>query len=169
MSNELDIRLGAKIMRNAVALTLALTFLAFTSVGYTEHVIDSSKNPQYLFVMSAKSGSFDGKTVTLNDVPAVIYFSDRPNRIAGHMSLKEFFEIWSKGADSFKADPPNATLSILGEKGNENAVVEISNPKIEGDAISFRVRLLKGNIPNSFGASSVFIDPEYLHPGVYVS
>jgi len=156
-------------MSRITVLTAAILSLAFTSVCYSQHVIDEGKKPQYLFVLSAKSGSFDGKTVTLNDVPAVIYFSDRPNRIAGHVSLKKFVAGWAKGSDSFKADPPNATLSVLDEKGNKNAVVELSNPKVKGNSITFKVRLLEGKISKSFSASSFFIDMspvpfEILHP-----
>ncbi|MCP4229153.1 MAG: hypothetical protein GY771_03270 [bacterium] len=40
--------------------------------------------------MSAVSGSCDGETLTLNDVPAVVYFSDRPYRIAGYVSEEQF-------------------------------------------------------------------------------
>jgi len=103
----------------AVMLTLV------TGLVFAEHVIDDSKEPSYLFVISGTSGSLDGDTLTLNGVPNVIYFSDRPNRIAGHMSLSEFIEMWNKGNDSFKADPPNATLSVLKKEGSQNVVVEL--------------------------------------------
>jgi hypothetical protein len=42
---------------------------------FAEHVIDDSKNPGYLFVLSATSGSLKGDTLTLNGVPNVIYIS----------------------------------------------------------------------------------------------
>lgn len=145
-------------MNRIVVFITAIISLVFTSVGYSQHVIDESKKPQFLSVMSAKSGSFDGKTVTLNDVPTVIYFSDRPNRIAGHLGLKKFVAGWAKGVDSFKVDPPNATLSIFDIKGNKDAVIEISAPKLKGTSITFKVRLLEGKIPESFGNSSLFID-----------
>ena len=114
--------------------------------------------PSYLFVLSGESGSFEGDTLTLNDVPLVVYFSDRPYRVAGHMSLEKFVELWGKGSDSFKADPPNATLSIFGEQGNKDVVVELMEPRIKEATLVFRVRLLKGNIAKSFGAASIFID-----------
>ncbi len=62
-----------------------------------ENVIDDSKNPGYLFVISGMSGSLDGDKLTLNGVPNVIYFSDRPDRVAGHLSLKKFVEIVEPG------------------------------------------------------------------------
>ena len=125
-------------------------------------MIGSSEKPEYLFVLSAKSGSFDGEKLTLTGVPSVLYFSDRPYRVAGHTTLEKFVEAWSKGSDSFKADPPNATLSMATQKGDKNIVIEISNPEIEGDGVRFKVRVLKGSIPNSFGPYSLFIDDECL-------
>ena len=88
--------------------TVMLTLV--TGLVFAEHVIDDSNNTGYLFVISGTSGSLDGDKLTLNGVPNVIYFSDRPARKAGHLSVSEFIEMWDKGVDSFKADPPNATL-----------------------------------------------------------
>jgi len=122
------------------------------------HVIDSKENPEYLFVLSASSGSYDGETLTLNDVPLVIYFSDRPERIAGHMSLEKFVESWGQGADGFKTDPPNATLSILAEEGSEDVVVELSNPVVQGNSIKLDVRVLNGKMPSNFDVCSLFVD-----------
>ena len=131
--------------------------LAVTIVG-AEHVIGCKDKPEFLFALSAQSGSFDGKTLTLKDIPLVIYFSDRPNRISGHISLKKFVKLWGKGTDSFKVDPPNATLSILDESGNRNAVIEISTPVLIKKTITFTVDILQGTIPTSFSAGSLFID-----------
>jgi len=97
-------------MRHATILgifTVMLTLI--TGLVFAEHVIDDSKEPRYLFVISGTSGSLDGDTLTLNGVPNVIYFSDRPARIAGHISLEKFVYSWNKGSDSFKADPPCPT------------------------------------------------------------
>ena len=67
-----------------------------------EHVVDDARNPGYLYVISGTSGSLEGDKLTLNGVPSVIYFSDRPARIAGHMSLSSFIKMWNKGSDSFR-------------------------------------------------------------------
>ena len=108
--------------------------------------------------MSSESGSFEGDTLTLNDVPLVVYFSDRPNRIAGHMSLESFVESWGKGPNSFKSDPPNATLSIMDEAGDKNIVVELSHPEVKSEGIQYHVRILSGELPASFKTCSLFVD-----------
>ena len=121
-----------------------------------EHVIDDSKNPGYLFVISGTSGSLDGDKLTLNSVPNVVYFTDRPHRVAGHLSLEKFVESWNKGVDSFKADSPNATLSVL--KNEEIAVVELLSVEQKTGSLVFKVAVLEGRIPKSYKILSLFID-----------
>ncbi len=135
-----------------VMLTLA------TGLVFAEHVIDDSKNTGYLFVISGTSGSLDGDTLTLNGVPNVIYFSDRPARKAGHLSLEKFVEAWDKGDDSFKTDPPNATLSVLKKYGAKNVVVELMSVKQKSGSVVFKVVVLEGVFPVEFNTGSLFID-----------
>ncbi|MDA2920406.1 hypothetical protein MYX76_13100 [Desulfobacterota bacterium AH_259_B03_O07] len=132
---------------------------------FAEHVIDDSKKPGYLFVLSAASGSLKGDTLTLNGVPNVIYFSDRPARKAGHMSLSEFIEMWDKGVDNFKADPPNATLSVLKKDGAKNVVVELMSVEKKNGSVVFKVAVLEGMSPESFKMSSLFLDGFPFGPG----
>ncbi len=138
----------------AVMLTLV------TGLVFAEHVIDDSKNTGYLFVISGTSGSLDGDTLTLNGVPNVIYFTDRPARKAGHLSLEKFVEMWDKGVDSFKADPPNATLSVLKKEGAKNVVVELMSVEQKRGSVVFKVAVLEGESSlGDFTAGSVlFVD-----------
>jgi len=136
--------------------TVMLTLV--TGLVFAEHVIDDSKNTGYLFVISGTSGSLDGDTLTLNGVPNVIYFTDRPARKAGHLSLEKFVEMWDKGDDSFKADPPNATLSLLKKEGAENGVVELMSVEQKSGSVVFKISVLEGLIPESFKTSTLFID-----------
>ena len=115
----------------ALFIVLAVTpFLALeTSAEEKQHM----SGAELLFVQNSKSVSFDKGTMTLNDVsPSTTFFSDRPERLAGHIPTTHFLHIWAEGSDSFKNDPPNANLSILGEKeGVTNIIVEISNPRLD--------------------------------------
>ena len=131
---------------------------------FAENVIDDSKNPSYLFVISGTSGSLDGDKLTLKGVPNVIYFSDRPARKAGHLSLEKFVEMWDKGDDSFKADPPNATLSVLKKEGAKNVVVELMSVEQKSDSVVFKISVLEGLIPDSLEISTLFIDVVYMQP-----
>lgn len=136
--------------------TVMITLLP--GLVFADHVIDDSKNTSYLFVVSGMSGSLDGDTLTLNGVPNVIYFSDRPVRKAGHMTLISFVEMWKNGSDSFKANPPNATLSVLTEDGDENIVVKLVSVDQSSGSIKMPVVVLDGTVPQKFKAATLFID-----------
>ena len=146
-------------MRHATIVGIFTVMLTLApGLVFAENVIDDSKNPGYLFVLSATSGSLKGDTLTLNGVPNVIYFSDRPHRIAGHLSLEKFVESWNKGSDSFKADPPNATLSVLKKDGANNIVVELTSVEQKNGSLYFKVVELEGNVTGLFERSSLYID-----------
>ncbi|MEX0999427.1 MAG: hypothetical protein WD000_05635 [Thermodesulfobacteriota bacterium] len=116
----------------------------------------------FLFVQSAEGVSFDKEkgTMTLKGVaPSMTFFADRPERAAGHVPTSHFVKMWSEGQDSFKADPPNANLSILGDKeGATNIVVEIMNPQFKDGNITYDVKVLDGEPPAEGGLSALFID-----------
>ena len=117
---------------------------------------------QLLFVQNAIDVVMRKDRLTLIGVnPTTIFFSDRPKRIAGHMSTEEFVLDWQKetGKESFKANPPNAALSVFGEDEIVDAVVTLKNPRLSGGALIYDIDLLEdeGQIPA--GPASLFIDP----------
>jgi len=113
---------------------------------------------ELLFVQSAMTGSFDGKTLRLKGVGPTIWFSDRPLRLAGHVPTGEFVHKWTAGVGDFIKDNPNATLSIFGKTDVDSAVVVLSNPILAGHSLSYDIKVLNGQVPASFGESSLFID-----------
>ena len=140
-----------------------LVLIAFFAVGgakaaQTEDAeakaVDDEVN--WLFVMNARSGSFDGKILILRDVPPTLMFSDRPFRIWGHMSTPELIDAVSKGPNSFTKDPPNAVLSTLGGDVPMSATVVLHKPTVKGDSLSFPVEVLEGDIPKQFAGASLF-------------
>jgi hypothetical protein len=118
-----------------------------------------SKNVDVLFVQNAKNVSFDqGKLVLRGVNPVAVCFTDRPARMAGHMQTSKFVPLWSQGKDSFLKDNPNATLSVFGGDNVSDLVVELSNPQLFGDDLTYDVRLLEGTPPANGGACALFID-----------
>ena len=115
---------------------------------------------ELLFVQNAEAVVYENGTLTLKGVsPSVIFFSDRPQRVAGHVVLPGFLQAWDEGKDSFADDPPNAALSIVGEGQVTNVLVEIANPQLQGDELSYEVvQILEGELPATGGTSSLFID-----------
>jgi hypothetical protein len=120
---------------------------------------EAAKKADFLFVQNANSIHYaDGKLTLKGVSPTTIMFSDRPERIAGHMATTRFVPFWSKGKDSFLADPPNATLSIVDEDQVNDVVVELRDPVLKGDELSYNVRVLEGEMPAKGGPVSLFID-----------
>lgn len=124
-----------------------------------------------LGVINAKSASLaEGKLVLEGIAGNVIVFADRPVRAAGHEDMNLFIARWSDGKDSFAKDPPNATISVLGgdKDGVADAVVTISNPKLEGDKLTFDAKVLEGDLKGIKGPAALFIDWWAVTPGGYV-
>jgi hypothetical protein len=118
-----------------------------------------SKNVDVLFVQNAKNMSFsEGKLVLRGVNPVTVCFTDRPARMAGHMQTSKFVPLWSQGKDSFLKDNPNATLSVFGGDNVSDLVVELSNPQLSGDDLTYDARLLEGTPPAIGGACALFID-----------
>ena len=87
------------------------------------------KMADFLFVQNAQGIVYENGKMTLKGVaPLTVAFSDRPERIAGHLSTKEFIPFWSEGKDSFLKDPPNANVSILDGGKVTDVVVVLSDP-----------------------------------------
>lgn len=121
----------------------------------------STENVDYLFVQTARRVTFDRATnmMTLHDVsPITVFFSDRPERIAGNMSTTSFVPFWSRGTDSFAVNPPNADISILEGQNLRQVVAVLESPTLAGQNLSYRLRILQGEMPAAAGEVSVFID-----------
>ncbi len=115
-----------------------------------------------MFVQVASSSTSSDGVLTLSGMsPTTLYFSDRPERVVGHMTNEQFVEGWSLGDDNFAADPPNAVLSYIdaGENRPEDCVVVLNHPKADTDSIRYSYQLLEGSLPRSSGACTLFIDP----------
>jgi len=118
-----------------------------------------SKNVDVLFVQNAKNVSFsEGKLVLRGVNPVTVCFTDRPSRMAGHMQTSRFVPLWSQGKDSFLKDNPNATLSVFSGDNVSDLVVELSNPQLSGDDLTYDARILEGSPPANGGACALFID-----------
>lgn len=139
----------------SVPLFLLTVFLALPAAAGT--VYDGSKQPEMLWVQTAAAISHSGDELTLHGVPGTVYFSDRPYRLYGHMTNSEFAEQVMKLA---RVDPPNAALSTLG--GEDVVILELLEaPVVTGGerTVTWKVRLLSGQLPDRVGPGTLFIDP----------
>ncbi len=142
--------------RRKLITTAALAGMAAASTSTRAQ----AKQADFLFVQNAASMSYaDGKLTLKGVSPVTVFFSDRPERIAGNMATQVFVPFWNDGKDSFAKDNPNANLSVLEkDKFNADIVVTLSNPVLKGDQLSYDVKVLEGTMPASGGPASLFID-----------
>jgi hypothetical protein len=115
------------------------------------------------------------RVLTLHGVSAqMVWFSDRPARKSGQLSTRLFAREWA--GFGFRADPPNAALSLLGaDRRSDTVVVELlSRPRYDRAKRTMRyvLRVLpeaSGNlagfeagrdarVARRFRAASLFID-----------
>ena len=128
----------------------------------TDDIEQTLEDIEALFAQTAREMTTDGDKVTFHGLsPATLYFSDRPQRVVGHFTTKQFIEEWGEGENSFAADPPNAVISFV-EKGDatpEDAIVVLKDPQLDGDKLTYTVDMLEGSLPAKGELVSVFIDP----------
>ena len=129
----------------------------------TQVLAEQLETEESMFVQTAEGINSDGETLTLHGItPSTLYFSDRPQRVVGHMSTDDFVDLWSVGDNSFEADPPNAVLAFLepGADAPEDVVVVLKRPNLDGAGnLSYSIDALEGAVPADAGPVTLFIDP----------
>lgn len=147
------------------SVTLGLLAIAAASSSAVSQVgsgvgPDTLPKVEMLFVQSAKGALLVNNKLTLTGVSkTTVFFSDRPQRIAGHLATTEMIPLWSEGKDSFLKNPPNATLSVFtADDKVVNVVVVLRNPVLIGDQMTYDVTVTQGTLPPNVDAASLFID-----------
>jgi hypothetical protein len=129
----------------------------------TDVLAEQLETEESMFVQTAQGVDSDGDTLTLRGItPSTLYFSDRPQRVVGHMSTADFVDLWAIGDNSFETDPPNAVLSFLEPGGDvpEDAVVVLTKPNLDGKGdLAYSIEVLEGTVPAHTGPVTLFIDP----------
>lgn len=140
-------------------LAVASIAAVATQRSWADGTNDDEKMVEFLFVQNASSITLkDGRLKLEGVAPDTLYFSDRPDRIVGRVTTKQYVDHWSVGGNSFADDPPNAVLSIQQEPESKDIVVVLRNPKLEGAELVYDVDVLDGDKVASGEASALFID-----------
>jgi hypothetical protein len=114
---------------------------------------------EVLYVQTAHSMSAENGSITLHRLaPSTLFFSDRPDRVTGHIRTTEFVDTWDKGDDSFASTPPNAVLSIFQPDEVLDVVVVLTDPQLSSDTLTYNVEVLDGELPATGGECALFID-----------
>jgi len=150
-------------LNKLIALAGALIF-SLPPMGRAEEKKKTDETKvQLMFVQTADDLKADGNTLRLVNVgQQTLYFSDRPARVAGHLTMPAYLDEWKagEGPDNFSSDPPNATISVYESGHHENtlAVVKISHPVVDGKDLVYSYKLIEGTMPKAGGATALFID-----------
>ena len=149
----------------ALATIITLPQVAFARVpAKSAPVAISQQKVELLFVQNSSGIEYDKTKGTLrmkNIGRSTLFFTDRPVRMAGHYHTRdEFLHLWSEGPDSFAKSPPNATLSMLevGKADLQNAVINLKNPRMQGQDLLYDITVIEGTVPQSAGDAVLFID-----------
>ena len=165
------------LTRLAVSLSLAglgcsLPITAMATRSADTHTVVSAKSTQkasFLFVLRAHHGviakTSGGYTLTLKGMDdKVLYFSDRPVRKAGFITMTRFMGGWAKGKDSFKDNPPNAAIVHAALKSNEKGIaqavpLELTNPVRTDNGWTFHLKNLDGKVSiGNYHGITIFVD-----------
>lgn len=145
---------------------LLTPLVVFTVVSFSigtataEDMATDGETVDFLFAQYAKSVTLaDGKLTMKGIQPETLYFSDRPDRIVGRLTTKEFVDyLWKDGKDSFEENPPNAVLAVMSEPVPLDLVVVLKDPVLEGDNLVYTVEVLDGPDSGEGMANALFID-----------
>lgn len=110
--------------------------LACFSVSFVFAQAKVKTKPSLLFVIAAQSAKVTrchaAYRLTMEH-PHINYFTDRPYRQVGSVSVVDFVSNWTKGVHSFKKDHPNAAfvagLDLQGSRKEVRRFVELSKPQ----------------------------------------
>lgn len=148
----------SRILGHRIAV-LVVAIVVLAAAGCSDSDDESTGGTEDLFVVNAASGSLEGSTLTLRGVPSVVYFTDRPERDAGHLAIDDYVALWTPPADEDDFAPPNADLSVFDPAGDINAVVVLQSVSSDADEMVFDIQLLEGELPGAtFGPAVLFVD-----------
>jgi hypothetical protein len=94
-----------------------------------------------------KSDAQNG-VMTLYDIPAqTMFFTDRPNRVVGNVPTSAFVSKWTtdRGPGGFASNPRNAAVTVFQSDGAKSAIVELRNPRLDGNKTFLRRACLAGH------------------------
>ena len=143
--------------KKVIFLVAAALAICLFAVAQAE---EKNEMAELLFVQNSHDVSLEKGKLTLKKVgPTTLFFTDRPQRTAGHMTTKDFVDDWGVGENSFAENQPNAALSIFGQDEIVDIVLTLKNPRFEGENLIYDIAVLEEDVGPISGESSLFIDP----------
>ena len=142
-------------------VAIVLTAIGVLALYPVARLATAQTKPSFLFVQSAKMIDYKDGVMTLHGVPAqTMFFTDRPNRVVGNVPTDKFVARWTTdtGPNGFATVPPNAAVTVFQPDGAKTAIVELSNPRLDGNKLSYDVKVLQGIASAQPAEGVLFID-----------
>ena len=150
-------------VRRSVVIVVVLALLAAVPAA-------SAKAPGILYAFDAKRGALvqtsAGHRLSLPAATRVTWFTDRPERRAGVMTLRGLASIWQ--ASGFAADPPNAAVILTVDGQARTHVVELLRPKAVGTSVSFALRVVPSASAAGFRHADGLASGTYRRVAVFI-
>ncbi|WP_147235328.1 hypothetical protein [Ruegeria sp. A3M17] len=146
----------SRILKNASVILASLGLATAAVAGSSD---DNSAPESFLFVESGEKAKLaDGQLILLGVGDEVSVFSDRPYRDAGFITRAELFDIWGKGENNFEENPPNVALTGSVDGKSQVVILEISNPEVSGDQVTYDYTYVEGSDAMVFENPVMVID-----------
>lgn len=130
--------------------------------------VSSGDPTSFLYVQTARTGSFAAGRLEMDGLEPVLYFTDRPQRLYGSIPLAEFTDFFPS---TFRSDPPNAVLEFDSDQGRLAAAVTLLSAEQRDAGVVYQVASLTDapiaynnqvvpltQVPGSLINPSLFID-----------
>ena len=136
-------------MKKILSLALICLLIQF-------NLIATELDPSLIYIQQAKSATLEKSPKGCNyftlevfqNEPTVVYFSDKPDRAAGMISLTQFLKVWSNDPN-MQSDHPICVMSYVNftpkvQTGVSVDVLELYNPKYneEKESVIFEAKSL---------------------------
>lgn len=133
-------------------------------------------NNSYLFLQTSNHGTLvknTDNTYTLSIAKPqkfVGYFTDRPERKAGLITLKKFLSLWTNThiKDNFSKEPPNVAVALrLKQGGFETVFAEVTHPILKDHQLIYTLKIISKNkvMTGDLKHISLFFDDIIWNPG----
>ena len=116
--------------------------------------VSMAATDNYLFLQTASQGNLvknkdNSYTLTLEHSPKYVdYFTDRPERKAGMVTLEQFVQLWKSKAikNNFSEVPPNAAIAVKPVGGvPEHFIAEVTKPTYSNNTLSYKLKIISSN------------------------
>jgi hypothetical protein len=114
------------------------------------------------FVQNARSMECESDRLSLRGISAAtLYVSDGPPHVVGHITARQFVDLWTQGEHSFADNPPSAVLAFVGDSDHlpADVVLVLQRPRLYLNTLAYECEAIEGSLPSSAGACALFIEP----------